>query len=268
MAGEAKTNAFNLATATVMIGPQTDLLKLNVAEHSIGLVKNFQIQADPSYVELTQGVKNTIVYSVLNNNPVKCTMEVYEYTSKNLAYGLGLDGSGLAAITTTHVTDTDVVGDDTVKAFTISGPDASADFVAGDWMVVQEVGGTDEVFVSKVVSAAFATNVTTVTVRDAVPTGMTLHAGALISKVNRVDIGSKADQPFLAAKISVVLPQDNEPLIVLIPKLRITKGFTAAFHTDQFGNLPYEFTPYELVNSDPNFADFGGKGVAAIFDRF
>jgi hypothetical protein len=265
MAGEAVTNAFLLATATVMIGPQADLFGLNPATHSIGLVKNFMIDATPAYVDLSQGVKNTLVYSVLNKNDVKATMEVFEYTSKNLAYGLGLDGSSLDTISTVTVTSTTITGDGSVDAFVVAS-DVHLAFPAGSWVVIQEVGGTDAVHVSKVVSAVYSSN-TTITVRDPVPTGMVLGAGSLISLINRMDVGSKVDQPFLSAKIVGIMPQGNEPVVILIPKLRITKGFTLAFHSDAFQNLPYEFTPYELVASDPNYADFANTGVAAVFDR-
>jgi hypothetical protein len=270
MAGDAKTNAFMLATATVMVGPTNKLFDLNPAEHSIGLVKNFQVQADPSYVELTQGVKNTLVYSVLNANPVKCTMEVYEYTAKNLAYGLGLDGSTLDTIATNHTVKTQIVGDGaTTHTVAIdSATDISSEFPVGSWVILQEVGGTDLVFVAKVQSVAYATLVLTITLDRDVPTGMTFDVGSLISKTYRINVGSRADQPFLAAKIVGIMPQGNEPIVLLVPKMRVTKGFSVAFHTDQFGNMPFEFSPYDLVSSDPNFADFNGTGPVAIFDRF
>ena len=77
MAGEAKTNAFMLGTATVMLGAQADLFDLNPTEHSIGLVKNFNLQVDQTYTELTQGVQNQIVFSVRTGNKVMNTMEAY-----------------------------------------------------------------------------------------------------------------------------------------------------------------------------------------------
>lgn len=269
MAGEAKTNAFMLAAATVMIGPQSDLWTLNPAAHSIGLVKNFLVDAAPAYVELTQGVKNTIVYSVLNANPVKCTAEVYEYTAKNLAYGLGLDGSTIDTISTSLVTNADLVGDGaTNAAFTIhSTSDIHTDFVAGQWVMVQELGGTDQVMLGKVVTSAWSTPTLTVTLDRPAPDAVTWHSGSLISVINRINVGSKADQPFLSAKIVGILPQGNEPLVVVVPKMRVTKGFSLGFHTDQFQNLPFEFTPYELVSTDPNYTDFANLGPVAIFDR-
>ena len=74
MAGLAKTDAFMLGDATVMIGAMADLLTLNTVEHSIGLVKEFMVKSEPGYTELTQGVKNTVVASVMTSNKVSATM--------------------------------------------------------------------------------------------------------------------------------------------------------------------------------------------------
>ncbi len=51
-AGEAATKEFMLANATVMVGLQVDLYKLTVSPPSIGLVKEFQITAEPFYCKI------------------------------------------------------------------------------------------------------------------------------------------------------------------------------------------------------------------------
>jgi len=210
MAGEAKTNAFMLGSATVMLGPQADLFTLAPSTHSIGLVKNFTTSSEPQYTDLTQGVKNTIVYSVMTSNRIRAQMEVYEYTSKNIAYALGLNGSALTAISASTTTTA--------------------------------------------ATAAVATN--TLTLNAALP--VALASGAVVQKVNPIDVGSTADQPFLSAKIVGQLADGTE-VGLLLPKVRITAGFTLGFTTDNFGNLPMEFTCYDLTSDDPNYAVFSGK---------
>ena len=76
MAGEALTSKFMLGTATLMLGPVADLFDLNVAEHSVGLAKNVTMKSTPGFIELTQGVKNNTVYSVMNSNKVMVNAEV------------------------------------------------------------------------------------------------------------------------------------------------------------------------------------------------
>jgi hypothetical protein len=261
MAGEAKSNKFMLGAATVMIGPQAELFNLNPDEHSIGLVKNFSISGQPAYTELTQGVKNSVVYSVMTGNPVTATMEVYEHTSKNLAYGLGLDGSAMDPIATKTTTNADVPAS---VAGTKLIPLASVtDLVEGDWIQAAAPGTTDKLLVARVTDVDAVAK--TVTIADEQSFSYALPIGTTVQKVNVVGIGSKSDQPFLSAKIVGNLA-DGTPVALLIPKIRITGGFTLAFKTDSFGNLPYKFQPYDLVSADPfydTFLPFGQAMLAA-----
>jgi hypothetical protein len=267
MAGEAKTASFNLSTATVMIGPTDKLWDLDPSTHSIGLVKNFSVTAAPTYTELNQGVKNDLVYSVLTDNKVSATCEVYEYTSKNLAYGLGLDGSTLDTISLSHNISADVVGNGTIATATINSvTDIHTDFIVGKSLMIQDIDNKDQVHIAKVVSSTYATTVLTVVFDKPLPDGVTYHSGSLISPINSINVGDKSDQPFFAAKVVGVLPQDSEPCVLLIPKLRITKGFTLAFNSSQFGNLPFEMTPYTPVSTDDNYSEFKGM-MAKIYDR-
>lgn len=246
MAGEAKTNAFMLGTATVMIGAQSELFSLAPDTHSIGLVKNFTMTSEPGYTDLTQGVKNTIVYSVMTSNTVRAQMEVYEYTSKNISYALGLNGGSLNAQTTGSTLGTAY----TALGATISVVSATG-LVVGDYIAIQE-GTDDKVFFRKITTVA--TNV--LTLSSSVP--VNLAVGTFVRKVNAIDIGSKADQPFLCAKIVGTIADGTE-IGILVPKLRVTNGFTMGFVTDNYGNLPFEFTVYDLVSTDPNYAEFNGK---------
>ncbi len=246
MAGEAKTNAFMLGSATVMIGPQADLFTLAPSTHAIGLVKNFTISSEPQYTDLTQGVKNTIVYSVMTSNRVRAQMEVFEYTSKNIAYALGLNGPPLTPISASTTLSAAV----TAAATTITVTSATG-LTAGNWISIQE-GTDDKIFFRRIVSVA--TN--TLTLNAALPVALT--SGSVVQRVNKVDVGSTEDQPFLSAKIVGSLADGTE-VGLLIPKIRITAGFTMGFVTDNFGNLPFEFTCYDLTSDDPNFSEFGGR---------
>lgn len=234
MAGEAKSTSFVLGTATVMIGPRADVFELTPEEHSIGLVKNFTLSGDPSYLDLTHGVRNTIVYSVMTSFPIKATMEVFEFTSKNLMYGLGLDGTGL----------------DTTAAST-SGTVPTIFPTAAGWYVCQEnTEGRDLVFAGQ---------------QNAdIPDSMGFTAAARIRKMNMVPVGKKDEQPFLGAKIVGILPEGNEPVTIIIPKMRIQKGFTLAFTTDNYSNMPYEFTPFDTVPGDAHHTIFKDVGVAMM----
>ena len=271
MAGEAKTSAFMLSEATVMIGPQTDLFKLNPTNNSIGLVKNFNIMAEPTYTDLSQGTRNHLVYSVLTDNKVKATMEVFEYTGTNLAYGLGLDGSSISTITSTLVTSTLITGDGTIASVVVTAAtDVHTSYPAGAWVYLLNQN-TDQLHLTRVATggATYSTGTLTVPLVDPVPVGLTFPVGASFSLINQVPVGQKINQPFFSSKIVGIMP-NGEPLVVLIPKIRIIKGFSVMFANggqNQYGNLPFEFQPYELVTTDPNYALYAGKGFASVLTR-
>lgn len=252
MAGEALTSSFMLSTATVMLGAQADLFNLNPADNSIGLVKNFTMTAEPGYTELTQGVKNSVVYSVMTSNVVRANMEVYEYTGRNIAYSLGLEGASITPTTDTTTVDTITVADATTVPVL-----ATTGFAVGDYVTIKQ-GAADQLFVRKITAVTLDESIE---VNAGIP--IALAVGAVVSKVNVIGIGSKVDQPFLAAKIVGTLA-DGSDVAILIPKLRITNGFSLAFTTDNFGNLPYQFTVYDQVATDPNYALFADVGQAML----
>lgn len=243
MAGEAKSEVFMLGTATVMIGPMADVFDLTPLDHSVGLVKNVTITSEPSYTDLTQGVKNSIVYSVMTNNAVRASMEVYEYTSRNLAYSLGVEGGKLTPVEVAT----------TISAATTSGATSitvtsATGITVGSWIVI---GEGDNLVVRQV--TAIATNALTV---RAIP-GVLL-AGTRVRAASNIAVGSKANQPFFGVKI-VGVDAGNRPITLILPKVRITNGFSLAFASDDYGNLPFELTLMDLVPTDALYAQFSDK---------
>jgi hypothetical protein len=269
MPGLAKTDKFLLSTATVMIGAMADLHSLNPAAHSIGLVKNFQLSLDPEYTELTQGLTNSVVMSVRTNEPVRASMEVYEYTLRNLAYASGLDGSGAAydtlaglALSTASITAA-------ATAIVVTG-DVTADYVAGTYAFLQ--GNTDslsdQVHIVKVSSSAYSAPNTTINfVGYAIPTGVTFPVGTRVGLIKKIPLATGVlFQPELAAKVVGILPKNNEPFTILFPKVKITNGLNVSFDSGQFTNLPFEFTPYAGVSTDPFYSEYGAAS-AVLFPR-
>ncbi|KGM36130.1 hypothetical protein P409_00345 [Inquilinus limosus MP06] len=246
-----------LGTATVMIGAQDALFDLNATDHSIGLVKNFTITSQPTYTNLTQGVKNQNVASVMTGNTVSATMEAYEYTSKNISYALGLEGSTLAPITTETTTSAVIAGTDVAPEDEVTVTSATG-ITAGSYIMIQ-VGNDDQVTIRKVSSVA--SNVLTVSPGIK----QNIAVGARVSKVNVVDIGSLADQPYLSAKVVGTIANGKE-ITLLLPKIRVTAGFSLAFTSSDFGNMPIEFTLYNLVSTDPNYSEFQ-NAQAKLFSR-
>jgi len=253
MAGNAKTNKFMLSTATVMLGPLADLHALNPAEHSIGLVKNFQLTGEAQYTELTQGIRNAVVMSVRTGEGLRTSCEVYEFTAKNLAFAAGLDASG----TTYDVVDewSALAAEAAAEADSLTLAVApTTPLVAGDYIFVQK-GQDDYVHVMKV--ASIATTEVTVAAGFEVPTGMSFPVGSRVGRLKRIDIGTSVTQPDLACKVTGILPKDNSPFTILLPKVKVTRGLGVSFASDNFSNMPFEMQPYEMVTDDPFYTEYG-----------
>lgn len=251
MPGTAKTNQFVLGSATVMLGSMADLYDLNPTEHSIGLVKNFSLTAEAEYLELTQGTKNQIVYSTLTSNAIRAAMETFEYTAKNLAYALGLTNSP------STLTDVSAVAANVTAAattFTVTAGHGTK-FAANDYVLIKK-DNEDDFVVRKVTNVA----TDTLTVDQPLPAILT---GAVVAQVNRLDGGSKEDQSFYSAKIASKLA-DGTPVVILIPKVRITRGFNLQFTTDNYSNMPFEFSVYDPVSTDPHYVDFKTSSFAVF----
>lgn len=263
--GLAKTDNFLLNTASVMIGPQADLYSLNDS-HAIGLVKDFQINSDPSYTELTQGVRNDIVYSTLTNNPVRATMNVFEYTPKNMSYALGLDPDLVADTSPDPVAlKASITAAATALTFDAAS-DVSADWPAGSWITIKSVSNPAQTHVAKISSTTHSTGVQTVNFLGyAIPTGVTFAIGDEISMVKRISVGDQAEQPFFAAKVVSALP-NGKNLVLLLPKVRIVKGFSLGFNPQDYGSMPFEFTCYNLVSTDPNYAAFATRKADLLIE--
>jgi hypothetical protein len=261
MAGEAKTNAFMLGTATVMLGDREDLFDFTPANHSIGLVKNFNLTVDQSYTDLGQGLTNQTVFSVKTGSKVMATMEAYEYTGKNLTYALGMEGfsAGVAITASSSIigTPSPTATGFTMTAALVDALNPDGDLVVGDYIKIQ-TGNNDQVLVRKVATITGAA-LTFVDPLPAIPA-----EGATVAKMNVIPLGSSTacEDTFVAAKIVGTLADCSE-VVLLLPKVKVTKGFNMAFNSNDFQNLPLELTVYDLLADDDHYATFAEFGNAS-----
>lgn len=258
MAGTAKTDRFHFSTASVLVGKQSEFKSLNEAAHSIGLVKNVSVPADPTIVDLTQGITNDVVDQQVTGVNVRASMEVYEYTAKNLAYGLALDGTQTKFDSVTFTTQPLQAAVNAGATTFVMVGDHTTDFVPGAYGFLQE-GSDSYVHIFKVTSSAFAAGNTTVTITGyPVPTGMTFStANGRAGVSNKIDYDPNAISSYLSCRIIGTMKADKRPVVLHFPKIRILKGFNMRFAADNFGNMPFEFTPYTPIPTDAGYsADF------------
>lgn len=246
--GNARTSRFQFSTATICVGPQADQKILTPVRHGIGLTKNVKVDANATKIDLTQGITNDIVASVTNNLPIMASAEVYEYTARNLAYGIGLEGDGLTTMgVPVPVTAAVASGATSVS---IAGADATTLGVAvGDWIFIQEALD-DQVHVAKLSGVASGTLTFT---GYPVPTTTSFSTGARVGKMNKIDADPNKANVNQAVRIIGVSLKDKSPLVLHFPKCRITRGFSMAFSSENFGNMPFEFTPLTPISDDPGY---------------
>lgn len=261
MAGDARSNQFNIGVSTVMIGPMDKVEELTPEEHSIGLIKNFSLTSETSQVELTQGIRNKRVDSQVTGVTTTMSFEVYEYTAENLAYAALLDGANYVTGGTYTLAEAVTGGDSATSVVISAEEDISAKFPAGSKIQLQASGAKkfDKVFLATVSGASFETNKLTLTLKSAIPTGWSFSVGDKVFGANVIPVGSEEPQPYLGVKIVGILPNGNEPVTIIVPKAKVSAGMTLGFTTDNYGNLPFEITPYDLTPSDALYEKYADQ---------
>lgn len=256
------TNQFNIGVSTLMIGPMDKVLELTPEEHSIGLIKNFTITAETSEVTLTQGIRNTQVDSQVTGSTIQMTTDVYEYTAKNIAYAAQLAGEDFS-LKGNYKLKTAITGDGTsATAVVLKDVPASAqaNLGAGDTIALQCTGAKDydKIWLGKVASAPVWTadsqdetiGELAITLTAPIPAGWNFAANDSVFYVNLIPVGSDEPQPYYGVKIVGILPNGNEPFTIVCPKVKVTGGFNISFTTDNYGSMPFQFTPYDLTKED------------------
>ena len=139
-----------------------------------------------------------------------------------------------------------------------------ADWTAGDFAVIGDTNNPDRVHVGKV--ASIAADVLTLEADFSMPTTTTFAtATTIIYKVKSVLVGASATNPVFGVKLVGIMPSSGEPVTLVFPKVRIVKGLDLNFETKDFANMPFEFSPYTLLPTDPFYSTFGGTKTFGIF---
>lgn len=261
MNGEAKTDSFMLGSATVMVGKPEDLYDLNPTDHSLGLVKNFTVEATKGRTDLTQGRTNDIVFTMTTEANTRCTFEMYGYTEKNLAYALGLDGGELVTPTgEPHVVDADGSFSGGEVSLTLADGEGQQLEVGHDVSIRSAV--TDNIIVGtvKTVSGITTGTASSATVTIEIPDSnstQAVKAGDFVSRVTVLGLGSTdVDRDYAVKAIGQLA--NGKPVTYLMPKVRVTSGMTMAFGTSDFGNTAMEMSPLKVTSVDPYYTAFKG----------
>lgn len=257
MYGLANTNRFMLGAATLLLGPQADLFNLTRANHSVGMIKNFALTAEPTYTDLSQGVKNTVVYSVMTGHTARAAAELYEFTTKNIAYTAQLNGAALEPSTNIETKVATAVAGSTGSPVSSVVVASATGLAVGDWVLIQDPLTPDDATIRKI--TAIATD--TLTVAPGIARAVAVDS--VVRRVNFTEVASKQEQPFFSAMVHGVLANGDE-ISIALPKVRVTSGLNLSFQTNDYGNMPLELGIYDLTPTDPHFAQFGYTPAAIV----
>jgi hypothetical protein len=250
--------SFLIGNATVMLAPQSvDVFSLNPDAHSVGMVKNVTLGVESDNIELRNGILQALVDSQKSNVRMTATFEGYEFTAQNLYRALGYANKAVVQRRRGRITANVAAGATTVSVETNplpgdanSGITAIANVPSGTTLLIQKANQPDFVFPVRTTAAATGTGTYAIPI-SAVPVGTTFSAGDTVWIVNELDIGSTVDTgDFFGMKIAGTLSNYNVPLVVIFPKVKITKGFNLTFSETDYSNLPFEVSPYFLANSE------------------
>lgn len=260
MPGEARGSKFMLAQATVMLGAPQNLFHFTPEVNSIGLVKDVTLNYERGSVELTQGLFNDVVETKDNMRKQSVNFNVYEYSSRQLAYGAGLDGGALSVLTgEVQLAVAVAASTGGTSVFHTTSSPAVAGLYVGTYCLINAPGaGGDQVQVRKI--TAISTNQITVDI----PVKHALPLGTRFQKSNFLAIGQKKDTQVLAALI-VGQTSDGTPMGMAFPKIRISKGFTVAFQNKEYGNMPFQLDIFDSLPTDPHYALCQANNNASSF---
>lgn len=253
---EVKDSKFVIGNATVMMAPfSSDVYTLNPDDHTVGMVKAVTLEMQADQITLRNGIQQLQVDSQRSNVNLTSTFEGYEFSATNLMYALGLQGTvarRLRGALTVQADPTETsltIASSPVPGDPLSLIDAVGDLPSGAMLLLQDPAQPDNVFPVRTTAIATGAGPYVSTVA-ALPAGVVFPIGSYVWVVNEIDVGSLETDEFFAVKIVGTLSANNEPIVVVMPKVRVTRGFNLSFSETDYSNLPFELSPLLLSNSE------------------
>jgi hypothetical protein len=278
---DVKTSAFMLSSATIMIGRAfvDDVFALTPDKHSVGMVSEVNITMDSSLTELTNGVAQATVDSKRTGLSTAISGNVFEMTAQNFLRAQGITtaatpvkrgilmGSAAGGSTSLSVASDPIPGEAT-SALTSVG-----DIPAGSTILIQRGDGETDYIFPTVSSGAATLNAGRYTIpiagASAVPADMSFLIGARVWIVQPVPVGDIGDDEFFCVKIVGTLSNFDRPVVYIAPKVKMVKGFSAAFNETQYSSMQWELKPHMMsrgeIASGGRLSEIGARRTGRLF---
>lgn len=107
----------------------------------------------------------------------------------------------------------------------------------------------------------------TITFKTELADGFSFEADDVLMSANYIPVASNEETPYLSAKITMVLPNEKDPVVMVMQKVRVTNGFAIASTQNDYGSMPFELTPYMPLPSDGAAYDRKRKARILLFKK-
>lgn len=255
MAADVKNNAFLLGEATLMMVPYADpvsVFELTPELHSLGMVRNVTLGQESDEVELRKGIQQHLVDSKKSNVRTSLSAEVFEFSAQNVLYSLSLGQTavgvkrGRLKTAANGAQATIVVTSDPLPGDATSGITAIGDVPNGATILLQVPGSANDYVLPVRVTAATTVATGDYTITAAIPAGMSFPIGTKVWVVNEIPVASTAEQDFFKVKVVGTLSNNERPVTLILPKVKVRRGFQIQFDEGNYTSMPFEFSPYFL----------------------
>lgn len=253
MASTAKTQEFFIGDLDLRVS--TDLTKageLTISD-GIGLMTECTISMTTNEVKLQAGFPQRTYATAVSSRDLTITGSLSEYSVSNMAMLYG-DKQAFMAAQSEAAAATTLGTPFTAGGTTLAVADAT-DFTVGDTIMIRSANSTDDVFIVEV--TAIATN--DVTVAYGIPNDYA--AGAMVSKVITIELGSEEAIPPMTVQVVGVMPLDQEPFVYDVWKATISGTIEVSNSTDNFGTLPYTISPLAPSSGEIDCGVYGADAV-------
>lgn len=261
--GTAKSNAFVLQNATIMLGELGQGEDLVPEEHSIGLFKEAATNIERNFTDLAQGVRNSIVHSELTSEKISLTGKGYEFSSKQIAYALGYDGS---LVQTTLKTGT-VSAAATLNATELTVSSTQNSWGVGDYAIISPAGDEDAGLIAMVTAVAVtgAAGAFSVVLTLDRPMKMPIPVGSKVQTSNLHYAGGDTYENVFKSLKSTSRDVHGRPMCFVMPKVKVTSSFMMAFTSSDYASIPFTFQSYAMTPDEPGYAQYKARGRAEMW---
>lgn len=274
-----RSNSFMLSSATIMMAPAftVPVFDLQPNLHSLGMCRDVSIKVDSSLLELKNGIAQTTVDARRTGVSASISATIFEMSVANIQRASALATSATTQIKRGVLTAAAAgaavslsINSDPVPGDSNSAITAIGDIPAGATILIQRVNGEqDYVFPTKSSGVATGSGPYVVPIAGiyAIPSTMNFAAGARVWILSEIAIADMTADDLFGVKITGTLSSYDKPVTAVFPKVRISKGFQLQFTETQYGEMPFEMTPFVLstIEATGRLAEVGTNAPGKVY---